>query len=197
MAEQNPCATDSNDFGRCYNSWANECSHRQSVVTTAVVATRSPFSRAALTSRGFSSVLVLLLVVLGLWLSLSGIALAAPVAPISVVLTQPDGTTFEAQPWGDEWRNGYETDDGYTVVKDEATGFWQYAVLDEAGELAPSGVCVGQPVPTNLPLHLRPGSLPGGPGPNGPASEAVPVPDGGLPEDATAPTGNVAPLPPQ
>jgi M6 family metalloprotease-like protein/uncharacterized delta-60 repeat protein len=50
----------------------------------------------------------------------------APVAPIPTELEQPDGATFTAVPWGDARSNGYETPDGFTVVKD-AQKVWRYA----------------------------------------------------------------------
>ena len=44
--------------------------------------------------------------------------LAAPVEPAPVDLTQPDGTTFRALPFGDEWYNGVEYL-GYTILKEQ------------------------------------------------------------------------------
>ena len=48
-------------------------------------------------------------------------ASAASVAPGEFELKQPDGSTFQAQKFGDEWYNGYETDEGYTIFKDSET----------------------------------------------------------------------------
>lgn len=86
---------------------------------------------------------------------------AAPAAPIVFELTQPDGTTFWAQQWGDEWSNGVETITGYTIVLDEASGYWVYAGLNEAGELSVAQadgrvLVVGKDSPDGLPLSLRP-----------------------------------------
>src|SRR5688572_19913608 len=61
----------------------------------------------------------------------------APVAPVEVELSQPDGSTFEAVPWGDRSQHGYETPEGHTVVR-ATSGEWRYADGREAdGELAP------------------------------------------------------------
>ena len=81
-------------------------------------------------------------------------ALAGPVAPGAVTLAQPDGTPLDAVPYGDEWDNGYETADGYTIVQDGA-GVWSYAVRDDAGRLAPSGRLPGKAAPAGIAPHLR------------------------------------------
>lgn len=86
---------------------------------------------------------------------LAGPALAGPVLPETVSLAQPDGTTFDAVPFGDEWSSGYETSDGYTVVQDTAGGAWFYATVDESGALAPSVRRVGSDSTVGLAQHLR------------------------------------------
>ncbi len=88
-------------------------------------------------------------------------AQAAPAAPIVFELTQPDGSTFWAQQWGDEWSNGLETVDGYTILLDETSGYWVYAGLNAAGELSiaqPDGrvLVVGRDAPDGLEAFLRP-----------------------------------------
>lgn len=88
-------------------------------------------------------------------------ALAAPAAPIDLTITQPDGTTFVARQWGDEWSNGFETKAGYTVLQD-TDGWWVYAIPTQDGSLSPSfqdnagRLVVGSVAPLNLPLHTRP-----------------------------------------
>lgn len=83
-----------------------------------------------------------LLFILGLLsvLALSAILVldvsATPAAPIEHELTQPDGSTFQAWQWGDEWSNGYETLDGYTIIQDEF-GWWVYAKIGDDGHLMP------------------------------------------------------------
>lgn len=68
-------------------------------------------------------------------LSMKGISYAVKAAPREHILSQPDGTTFKARQWGDERMHGWETVDGHTIVKDEATGYWYYATVDNKGEL--------------------------------------------------------------
>jgi M6 family metalloprotease-like protein len=82
-------------------------------------------------------------------------ASAGPAAPTPIPVTQPDGTTFQAVAFGDEWSNGYETLEGYTIVLDESTGFWHYAALDGQGQLVPSDMRPGIEPPLGLEPHLR------------------------------------------
>ncbi len=82
-------------------------------------------------------------------------ALAAPVLPQMVDLQQPDGTVIAAWPFGDEWDNGYETPDGFTLVRDEASGVWVYALRGQDGRLAPSAAVPGRDRPAGLTPHLR------------------------------------------
>jgi M6 family metalloprotease-like protein len=88
-------------------------------------------------------------------------ASASPAAPLPVSLTQPDGTTIAALPWGDEWSNGFETIDGYTILQDPASGWWIYAGQQTDGILAPAhsagrSLRVGFDSPQGLAQHLRP-----------------------------------------
>lgn len=79
--------------------------------------------------------------------------LAAPVAPLPVTLIQPDGTPFEAMPYGDEWSNGYEVQ-GYTILQNEKSGYWHYATV-ENGRFALTSSRVGEAIPKTLTPHLR------------------------------------------
>lgn len=63
-------------------------------------------------------------------------AAAVPAFPDPVILAQPDGTVIVALPFGDEWDNGYETLDGYTLIQETTSGYWQYAAA-----LRPRSVC--------------------------------------------------------
>lgn len=84
----------------------------------------------------------------------AGPASAAPADPRVVALAQPDGSTFSARLWGDEFVNGYETEAGYTVVRGTG-GRWEYAARDAAGRLQPTGTAPvgrGEP-PTGLGLR--------------------------------------------
>ncbi len=69
--------------------------------------------------------------------------------------TQPDQSRVDLRLWGDEYANGWETLDGYTVLLNQATGYWEYAMRDPDGILALSGQRVGLDAPSQM-LHLRP-----------------------------------------
>ena len=89
-------------------------------------------------------------------LALAAHADAAPANPQPTTLTQPDGATFRAVPWGDEHSNGYETTGGYTIVKGEG-GFWFYARRGDDGQLHSTGVRpdIDEP-PDGIAPHQRP-----------------------------------------
>ena len=54
--------------------------------------------------------------------------------------TQPDGTILRVRGWGNQNRAVFETLDGFTVVSDPVTGFYQYArVSDDGAYLLPTG----------------------------------------------------------
>ena len=95
---------------------------------------------------------------LGLMLAAASPASAAPADPRVRPLAQPDGTSFDARLWGDEFVNGFETAAGYTVVAD-AQGRWSYAAADGAGSLRATGVAPGgngvPPRSLGLRPHLR------------------------------------------
>lgn len=79
---------------------------------------------------------------------------AMPVLKKEITIKQSDGTTFVAAPYGDEWNNGYETIDGYTILYDSATENWVYAERSSNGNLIPSKKIVGKHKPDVQP-HLR------------------------------------------
>ncbi len=74
-------------------------------------------------------------------------------------VTQADGTTFQARAWGDYFSGGYETVptetvSGYSIVFNEATQNWMYAIHDDEGWLIASTSKVGQAPPPAKPfLH--------------------------------------------
>jgi M6 family metalloprotease-like protein len=85
---------------------------------------------------------------------------ASPAAPLEIMLTQPDGSTFSARQWGDEWNNGTETLDGYSIIR-TPDGWWVYAELIPGGLLEPAlldniPMQVGIDYPAGLVTHLRP-----------------------------------------
>lgn len=90
---------------------------------------------------------------------------AAPAAPIEIQISQPDGTTFTVRQWGDEWQNGLETVEGYTILQGD-DGWWSYAALDSFGNLSPvlkpggERRLAGIDSPDGLSLHIRPEKQP-------------------------------------
>jgi M6 family metalloprotease-like protein len=83
-------------------------------------------------------------------------AWAVPAAPVTVTLTQDDGSSFDARPKGDEYRNWIETLDGYTVVREGDA--WYYAQQTPDGQLAPSSIKVNDLTRSliDIPKHLMP-----------------------------------------
>lgn len=86
---------------------------------------------------------------------------AAPAAPIVVTLYQPDGFEFQAVPWGDEWLNGMETAEGYTILLSPESKYWVYAQPTADDHLAPrlagkEELVVGRDDPSSLSKHVRP-----------------------------------------
>ena len=69
-------------------------------------------------------------------------------------LKQPDGASFKARQWGDEWQSGWETQDGYTIVHEKSTGHWSYPDLDATGNLVPSQRHVGKHIPGAVEISL-------------------------------------------
>ena len=73
-------------------------------------------------------------------------------------LANPDGSEIEVRGWGNQYYAVFETLDGFTVVKDPETGFFQYARLSEDGNrLLPTGSRVGEVDPNRLGVqpHVR------------------------------------------
>jgi M6 family metalloprotease-like protein len=80
-------------------------------------------------------------------------------------IAQPDGTTFQAVMRGDEFQGWMESEDGYTIIKNSVTGFFEYASQDAGGGLIPSGILITDPNVAQLaaqsllpPKGLRPQS---------------------------------------
>jgi M6 family metalloprotease-like protein len=66
---------------------------------------------------------------------------AVPAYPYPVSYQLPDGTEITIQPRGDEWVNWVESADGFTILRN-SDGFWEYAVMNENGDLKLSGIRV-------------------------------------------------------
>jgi len=64
---------------------------------------------------------------------------AVPAYPNPINYTLPDGTEITIQLQGDEWLNWAETPDGFTLLRN-SEGFFEYATLNELGDLTLSGV---------------------------------------------------------
>ena len=81
---------------------------------------------------------------------------AAPMRGDEVVIREPDGTSVTVRVWGDEFYAVGETLDGYTVVRDGATGMLCYAVLSADGrELVSTGTPAGEEPPSGIDKHIR------------------------------------------
>lgn len=88
--------------------------------------------------------------VLAVCLAAMNPAYAGPANPERSNVAQLDGTTFQAIMRGDEFQGWMETDDGYTIVKNSATGFFEYATQGSGGELIPSGIPVAAGVEAQM-----------------------------------------------
>jgi M6 family metalloprotease-like protein len=82
---------------------------------------------------------------------------AIPASPFPFTVTQPDGTIIELYKRGDEFNNWVEGAEGYTVVKNEATGYWEFAESRD-GKLVSTGVAYGpgKTPPAGLEKHQKP-----------------------------------------
>lgn len=68
---------------------------------------------------------------------------------------QPDGATLQVRGWGNQEHAVFETLDGFTIVKDDRTGYFQYATINGDGDnLLPTGFQAEKVQP--LSLGLRP-----------------------------------------
>ena len=82
--------------------------------------------------------------------------LAVPAAPNTHILQGKDGSNFTAKLWGDEWSHGWETTEGYSIVFNESTKDWVYAIPNADGNLVSSKKVVGTDSPPINTKHLRP-----------------------------------------
>ena len=104
---------------------------------------------------------VLLLLFLSFFTFVSPVQ-AVPAAPGEIVLTQPDGSQFVATIWGDEHQNGFQTQEGYTILKNTSE-WWVYAQqassnsqLSPLAGLSGQELIVGQASTTGLVKGIRP-----------------------------------------
>ena len=89
-------------------------------------------------------------------LSSIGLIWGAPVNPNVTYTLQIDDKDIEVRQWGDEFACGYETLDGYTIIKKDDV--WFYAKRDENGMLLPSNFAVGvdNPAESGINKYIRP-----------------------------------------
>jgi M6 family metalloprotease-like protein len=81
-------------------------------------------------------------------------ALAVPAAPGIKEMKMPDGSIVKARLLGDERINWFESEDGYTMLRNPY-GYFEYAVRDESGRLMASGIKAGD-IPPPVVKHIRP-----------------------------------------
>ncbi len=85
------------------------------------------------------------------------VVFAMPSTPGQKIITQPDGSQFGAQTWGDERFNGFETLEGYSIER-QANGWWTYMLPDQSKNnpsLTSQGYLrVGLDNPPAVELHL-------------------------------------------
>lgn len=60
--------------------------------------------------------------------------MSTPFSGKEFVFTQPDGSALNVRGWGDQHHAVFEALNGYTVVEDPATGFYEYARVSADGE---------------------------------------------------------------
>ncbi|USX24709.1 M6 family metalloprotease domain-containing protein [Oxalobacteraceae bacterium OTU3CINTB1] len=84
--------------------------------------------------------------------------MSTPFVNEEFTFTNPDGSAVQVRGWGNQYHARFETLDGYTVVQDPDTGFYQYATLaDDGHALVPTGHTAGEVDPQSLDLrpHLQ------------------------------------------
>jgi hypothetical protein len=87
--------------------------------------------------------------------------MAVPATPFLITFEQPDGSRFQAHLIGDEYFSWIETKNKLIIVKNEASGFYEFALIKRDEEnrykLVPSGTSVIQNAQSSL---KAPGNLP-------------------------------------
>jgi M6 family metalloprotease-like protein len=88
------------------------------------------------------------------------VAGAVPARSAAEPVQQPDGSVIWLRQVGDEWANGLQTLDGYTVVREPTTGAWVFAREAAGGGLEPSPYVVGRDQPVGIRKGLAPSRVP-------------------------------------
>ena len=73
-----------------------------------------------------------------LLLMITSISSAVPADPYNIMTMDINGEMSLVRQWGDEFAHGFETFDGFTIIKNKADGIFYYAALDDTGKLIPS-----------------------------------------------------------
>jgi M6 family metalloprotease-like protein len=81
---------------------------------------------------------------------------AVPACPFPMTVEQPDGRKLTIFNRGDEHFSWTENERGYTILQNERSGAWEYAVNDLSGQLAPSGIPAHRNAPELITPHLMP-----------------------------------------
>ncbi|BCA56935.1 hypothetical protein W02_40750 [Nitrospira sp. KM1] len=84
--------------------------------------------------------------------------MSTPFVNKQFTFTNPDGSTIQVKGSGNQDYAVFETLDGYTIIKDRGTGFYNYAELSrDENELVPTAAKVGETNPQSLRLqpHIR------------------------------------------
>lgn len=85
---------------------------------------------------------------------------AGPASPDPVEVLQPDGIRIKIRIQGDEFQNWIESEEtGHTMLKNPASGYWEYAEQAPDGSLRGNGIRVlpnGVNAPANKPKSLKP-----------------------------------------
>ena len=101
-----------------------------------------------------------LLLTVALFLAFTPPLYAGPASPDPIDIVLPDGSSIRARIRGDEFQGWTESEDtGHTIIKNKASGYWEYAEQAEDGSLRLSGIRVsrkGGEVPPATPKGLRP-----------------------------------------
>jgi M6 family metalloprotease-like protein len=79
---------------------------------------------------------------------------SAPITNLPITIKQPDGKVLNCFLSGDEFHNWVHDKDNYTIIRNEKTGFWTYAIKQN-GSLTASEYIVGKDNPKLL--NISPG----------------------------------------
>ena len=70
-----------------------------------------------------------------------------------------DGSKIKIRQWGDEFSHGWQTETGYSIVKDNKTGIWYYAKSDKNGQVVQSSYRLVESILATQPSGKISGSI--------------------------------------